>query len=809
MLSIRLNIHETIPPPFRDFKIASGRATFRVKDEFAIDLAIADEDPKSQFYFLDFQFLFSPVKPELSPGRLRDDFENKLNDILKVEGLSGCYKFLHNFVLTHKLSILRNQAYELLRGHWSDQMKVEAVHRSLVVQYWLHRPGNKSWIEIGIKRGKNKSSNELCPNQDNPEIALRWFRAGKEMKETKVELGLDSMSLAGILRRVIAMHTTYILKETAAKLREECLYSERLLKLRQSYSDTEPTIISLLIQLTKSKAIKVVQEPITGQFSILAASQLNSGAERELNSLPSPAEEAAARIATLRCITAREEFDFCARSASWEVVRSLNLDRETMQRFFPRNTLRIAFFRRKFWKPNWVLALTTSPAGDAVWIVGTSGRKLTTHSASRNGGTGPTINSAFKVSNSEPGTSLIEPSFAHLKQIERTATGMIAQHLDTHQLLQKGIPYRVQPDTSASGAKSTSLYMKFSAQKVAEILRSPSPMARPWRNDVILLRFAGLDVATSSGNHVVRVRMNKAIPDVKALTSTLSSSVSFHPSTGEFAFRLTTPVGVSTIPNLIHRLATIEHLLGFLTIIKHHKLPCTIQALTRLSFDYADGPAMRATIDFPPDQPMRITFDPSSPHLRIQDFLTQMLRSPTGGLKEVLAHIRTTLPLLRGLSTIEASWASVNDSVDFLPRSAEYFILRYHNPNGKVEIDLHDRKGEIMWLVKERGGHKDEIRDEGLEKGLKELAKGSGENWRSMHGGMVATPKGVEDLISKVDEVFRSARKANTVTDKSVETSTQHLTNGTVAKSEEQRPATPNPRKRKVENAEDDVVVLD
>lgn len=803
-------MHETIPTPFRDFRIASGRATFRVKDEFEVDLAIAAEDPKSQFYFLDLRFLFSPVNPELPLGRLRDDLENKLNDILRADGLSGCYKFLHDFVLTHKLSILRNQAFEMIRSHWSDQIKVEAVHRSLVVQYWLQRPGSKNWIEIGVKRGKAKSPNASDTSQDNPEIGLRWFRSGKEIKDASVELRLDNLSLAGILMRIIAMHTSHILKETAAKLREGSLYSERLLKLKQSSSATEPTSISLLVQLTKSKAIKVVQEPITGQFAILPASQLNNGAERELNSLPSPALEASARLATLRCITAREEFDFCARSASWEAVRSLTVDRETMQRFFPRNTLRIAFFRKKLWKPNWLLAITTSLMGDAAWVVETSGRMLAADSTNNSISTGPTIKSAFNVSNTQSRALLIEPSFANLEQIERTVVGLIAQHLDTLQLLQQSIPYRLQSDSHASGARSTSIYMKYSTPTLTETVKNPSPMALNWRNNIILLRFAGLDTAASSGKHLVRARMSKAIPNIKALTSRLSSSITFRPSTAEFAFRLTTPVGVSTIPNLLHRLATIENLLGFLTIIKRRKLPCIVQSLTCLSFDYATSPTMKATIDFPSDEPMRITFAPYSLHLRIQDAFTEMLRSPAGGLDEVLAHINITLPLLRAITNIEASWVSPHDRVDILPRSTECFIIRYHDPNGRVEISLHDRRGEVMWLVKERGVHKGETRDEALDKGLKELFKGSGEHWKGMNGCMVATSEGVEVLLSKIDEVFKAARnEGNGTGDKSKDSTIQALTNGNTPKIEEHKPVTTNPRKRKAESTEDDVVVLD
>ena len=802
-------MYERIPAPFREFKITSGRATFRVKNEFEVDLAIADEDPKSQFYFLDLRFLFSPVNPAVPLSRLRDELESKLNEILKAEGLGGCYKFLHNLVLTHKLSILRNQAYEMVRGPWSDQLKVEAIHKSLVVQYWLQRPGSKNWIEIGIKRGKNKASREFELGQDNSEIALRWFRAGKEIKDTKIDLGLDSLSLTGILKRIIGMHTSYILKETTTKLREEPLYRERLLKLKQSYSTTEPNDISLLVQLTRAKAIKIIQEPITGQFAILPAGQLNSAAERELNSLASPAAEAPARVANLRCITAREEFEICARKTSWEVVRSLNVDRETAQRFFPRNTLRIAFFRKQSWEPNWVLAMTTSLKGDAAWIVETSGQDPLAETEIKSTRTGSTIRLAFKISNPEPGALLLKPSYANIKHIERTAVGMIAEYLDTDYLLEKRIPYTLRSDVSASGIDLNSLYVKYPTQKTAEILGNSAPVVPCWRSDTLLVRFGGLDATSSFGNHTVRARMEKIIPNIKTLTSTLSSSVTFHPSKGEFAFRLSTPVGTSTIPSLITRLATIEHFLGLLAIIKRRKLSCIVHSLTSLSFEYAAGSNMKATIEFAPNEPMQITFHPLSPHFRVQNDFTEMLRSPFGGLDEVLAHLDTTLPLLRGISDIESSWADSGDSVDILSRSTESFILRYHNPNGKVDITLRDRRGQIMWLVKERGAHKDETREEDIEKNLKQLVDGSGELWRGMNEGMVATPRGAENLISKVDAVFRDASKVIPNTTHDAKTPAQGLTDGTSSITEERKAASTIPLKRQAGSTEEDAVELD
>ncbi len=114
MLSVRLTLDEydKIPFQFRDYSISSGRVTFKVEGEFEVDLTIADEDFEKQFWFIDFRFLFQPAPAELS-DRVRQFIEKKVNDALATDGLAGCYRFLHEFVLTHKISEFYRQALDL------------------------------------------------------------------------------------------------------------------------------------------------------------------------------------------------------------------------------------------------------------------------------------------------------------------------------------------------------------------------------------------------------------------------------------------------------------------------------------------------------------------------------------------------------------------------------------------------------------------------------------------------------------------------------------------------------------------------
>ena len=228
-LSVRLRVHEHIPFQFRNYSVASGRVTFRVPDEFELDLAIADEDPASQFFFIDFRFGFWPASKEISPGRLRDELERRVNSILTKDKFAGCYETLHQFVLTHKLTILKRQAYKMLRGPSAEHLWVEAIHRSIIIKYWVNRPRSKNWIEMGIKRRKGERATWLEEATEIPCIAIRWFRDGKEDQKSEINLKLGNLSISGILKRVTAMHTVFTFKEIATMLKEGRIYSERLL----------------------------------------------------------------------------------------------------------------------------------------------------------------------------------------------------------------------------------------------------------------------------------------------------------------------------------------------------------------------------------------------------------------------------------------------------------------------------------------------------------------------------------------------------------------------------------------------------
>ena len=756
LLSIRLNLHENIPPVFRDFSIASGRATFRVPEEFEVDLSIAEEDPASQLYFIDFRYIFSPTPKDLPAGRLREEIEGRANHVLQSEGLQGLFDFLHNLVLTHKLAVLKNQAYEMARGYWSEHLKVEAVHRSVVVQYWLNKLGGKNWIEIGLKRGKEPSNPYSLNAMRIPQIAIRWFRGGKEVNDVQVTMRLGDLSIADILKQVIALHTNYIFQSTAAKLGEATLYSEGYLRLKSNSATAEPIDASLLVQLTTSKAVKVVQEPVSGRFAVLPASQLNSRAEFELNRLASPATDGVSQFAHLRSFTSLEEVDTSARSVGWEPVRSLNPSQETIQRLFSKGVQKTRFFRRPNWNANWLLAFTTSLGGDFWWAVELSDKETAPGPGTSNPTTGTSLRAAYKILSAGQTSLVMDPSATVLAQIERTAAGMISHNIDARHLSASKIPHRIQlspPNSARSQSPSATIFIQFPTERAASLISSPERLDLAWAHEIVKLEYRSLDSSKTSTAHIASVRISKSISNVKDVISAIPS-VAFQPSTQSLAFQIVTKVGETTIPNLTSRLSAIGLLLDFVSTIKLHRIKFNAASLTHIDFTYAKSPSiLKATIHFAADTPMYISLTPPNPHLRIIDHLTTLLRSKD--LTTVLATMRMTMPFLNALSAIEAA-----GGVEVLTRSEQWFQVRYSDPcsKGGYDIRLRQRRDDAMWFIPESSVRKVETGNADFEQGLEAAMRGKGEGWWGVKGGMIAYLNGVENLIAKLDEVFRASK---------------------------------------------------
>ena len=757
LLSIRLNLHETVPPHFRTFSIASGRATFSVAHEFEVDLSIADEDPTSQLYFIDFRFTFSPSPSALPSGRLRDEIEGKANDALKKEGLLGCYNFLHDFVLTYKVNVLRNQAFTMARSHWTESLRIEPLHRTIVVQYWLNRPGGKSWLEIGIKSGRRKDLNKVN-TEATPYIAVRWFRDGKEVNDALLTIDSADLSMEALLQNAIALHSIHILKSVRDKLLEDTLYANKSLFLILSTSLTEPMLNFLKVQLTPSKHVTLHIEPFSGTFTLQPTSYLFTRAERDLNSLPHPAADAATRLANLRWIVVQEEIAIRAKSTGWELIKGRQVRQEDMERWFPRDTLRISFFRRQSWSRSWLVACTSRREGESWWVIETQSGGSSYSSNN--------INAAHLIPPDSLPALTPTSSYAYLSRLENIAAGIISYYVNTRYLFHLGIRHNLSPPSTAGpDAKFPILYIRLGASVHRSFLQSSKRTVLPWAHEVVKVTFRGMESSSghndiSSGNAILlaEARMMTPVPQIDLLTPRVDSSLAFHPSSGAFAFRLVSRVGQPVIPALLHRLKRIERLIRFLEVLKPYKLKYETISLGQIVFTYSSNPLpLRADINFDTDAAMRITFDKANPHIRIVDFLTNLLNADAG-LEHVILLLNITLPLLRALDAVETLRASPadNDPPVVLARSAEWFQIRYANPKCRFDVRLKQRRDEVKWFLSDASSS-DELgsRPEDFENALQAFWVDRGEAWIGLRTGLVASADGVEGLVTRLDELVR------------------------------------------------------
>ncbi|KAK4549227.1 hypothetical protein LTR36_007685 [Oleoguttula mirabilis] len=826
-LATRLNLHEELPPYMQDFTIADGRATFSVPSEFEVDLSVADEEPASQFYLIDVRFLFSPSSNMLH-DELRGHMEARTNQVLESGGLQGCYDFLHNFVLTHKINTLRNQAQDLIRyGKWFECIKVEPMRRSLVVQYWVGMPGPKNWFEIGIASGKQKAGSRKKPT---PTVMVRWFRKGREVVDEQLAFDWKKLDLEACLMQVIAKHS--LGKLAAAKDGLRVLAPEsKVLKTDLTKSNMAPEECILTLGLPSMRSPLVVRlEPVTGQMSITPPSAATLNSERVLNSDPNV--EVPRVLASLACQAVQEPVRKQAELLGWQEVQNLVSVRAKLGA----DVLQRSVFQPPGWGQQWALAVSFSLNGEKWWIVQVKDNKPD----DRSNRTLKEITSVrqLMVTDASPDSQLATLSAysrASLLRIERLAVAEVSYTVLAGQLRTLRIPHQIEKldaltegDASAPGPNSTlsaTVFVRFSP-----LMRDKSDKAwKPWAADSLRLTHHGIEDADFQPGELGSVRYDLRLSVDsekmkhlrKCLTRAHDRDIAIN-STGGLAVRLRTPFGEPFVEQIRKRLRNLERLDGYVAVLQRLGFTCTFVSLAKLAFTYSTAPPLSAQLSFASDGslPVRLQLEPadSNPHLRVRMMLEQGLNGKNADDFSDFAHtLPLTLPLLQTFERLEDANV-LKRSFAVRSRSATWYSIAYKAPLLPCAFEVRARakaeggKTVVRWHLQETKSRSGDggVREDFVA-ALKVFWQEKGEHWFGIGNGIVADSVGISAALSKLDEFVRRFEGSADELAKPADTTTAPSATETAKQSLQQPAKKPGGASKAsaAKNQRPDVIMLD
>lgn len=721
VLAIRLGLHETLPPHFRDYKVASGRATFTVADEFEVDLSIGDENPESQLYVIDVRPLFEPAARPLPPLIFRE-LEARGNQILLTKGLNGIYEFLHDYFLTSKIMTLQKQAQEMLKGRWTENLKVQVHKRTLAVQYWPNKPDDKSWIEVGVRRG--------TPSR----LGVRWVREGSEVKDLNVPMDVANLSAETLMKSVIAMHTKHILTTLRNKLRKSPLFTvPGTMGLKTHPTDSFESY--LMIRLTPSRQVKVLVEPITGRFALQKPSERNARMEYEMNYRPANSHE---QLLRFKFMSMQEEVESRGKSMGWEILKTLSIRNEDLKQNFPSNSRYMLHMRRKGWCKNWVITFVQQDTGESWWATEIQEK--------------PSQWSISVAARIHIKCETTNATYRFLENLEKMAAGYITHYVNSRYLEQQGtlhrfIPSSVQMTRGASAIQIPDLYVRFS-----------SLIKGDWAIDVLQIAYQGLSTQDGLCRLVVLGRTKEPMTQLSGTNIVEEEKeVCFHPQTGSYAMKFTVAVGETVIAQIMEKLYRIERLIQVVRIIRSFKLNCVHVSLSRIIFRYSNSPEISAEINLKgEDSGMTLTLPKNSPHIRMHQILQETLDRQ--GLETVIKGLVSTLPLLISIDKIEASVISTPAEHSFfvLTRDLGWFRIEYTDKNHVLDCRLRRRRNKLYWYV--TNPTTINVKPERIPcESVKQLWYEDGDGWEGLNNGIAAELRAVGEVIEKCHQILINA----------------------------------------------------
>lgn len=749
LLCTRLTLHEDLPHQLQKYRVHDGRVTFHVADEFELDVSILNEDLESQFFLADFRYIFFPAA-DFPDGQIFDQLASAANDVLRETSLIGCYAFLHEFTLSYKINILFKQALALLQGPWSDNLRVEMIHRTLVVQYWTNRQESKSWIEIGIKSGRKRKPGQLETPKDLS-LGVRWMLAGKEIEDASIELDTQHLSMDALLRQVVAKHANRMFDTAFDSLMTIPLYKEKDLRLDQYASATEPDQCNIELELAKGRTLKVAFETVTGAIVMTPTSSLCNQAEADLNRARNMVEELPRRLSYLRVKTAEEDLISQAEATEWVVLRSFIPSAAEKLAWFGAQIQRSMFLRCPNWEAGHMLAATYSPQGDEWWLLA---QEDTEHWTSQK----------LLIESRHKETQL---SYAYMRSLQDYCSGIIVLQQNARRLNNMSIrcalgkippmgtifelphitmdfqPAKLDPILKLEWLSTGWEYDQLKLSKAENDKKRP-PAA--YIRKVVTVKYLGQSlsngaslelVGSTGGCHVDKDLLTYLHQAIEGSTIE-GSAVTFKPGEEEFSLKIAAAIGKPAIEKLLRRLLHLETMLACAKAVRDTpSANLTSLSMSDIAMQYQPAAAatnLGVSIKFArKNRPFTVEFTPenSNPHELIKkpliELLSQSRQAFPGALVSVLPLLSATYPLLSFFRELQTEkWYNSLEgtpSAQFLPRihimarHTTMFGVQLYSPAGftapaplgaqgaagmiaRFEILLLTRRRKTKWLLR-------------------------------------------------------------------------------------------------------------
>jgi len=760
-LSIRLNVHENLPRSMQKWRVESGRATFIVDEEFELDLISFVEDASEQWHFIDLRLLFSPA-PSIAVGsyfQLR--LKGQVDDILwknGQNGLSECFNWMHNFILTHKINVLRSQAYELVRAGWTGSLKIEPVHRGLVVQYWIDKPGKKNWIEIGINSNKPKNGRVSWRGPPVSSLAVRWFRQGVQVKDADLHFDWKNLSLERTLEHVIARHIAYLLRTTHQTLNPA-------ITTKATISETEPSECTLEASMGSGDMTTLSVEPVTGNYVLQPITSQSSSAESALNR-PQEASNTGSILTRLLARLVIERIKNIAQQIGWRSTTRQSLRLNVVKEAVKLDVSEYVLFWPRAWTPTWALAAIVDASGESWWIF-------------ELGSKGSTVESARRIAIEGPEGQVPPINRTTMAGIGRIAVHTLAYHVTARALDKQGKAYSLGDEFAQCRHNSASqgivrgwvLHLK-----TADLLASKSGEPA-WLEPAMRVMCQGL---RSDSRNIWHIASGTMLPDAAAdmrrlMAASPQKNFSFSEG-GNFHILLSTPFGEEVVTELKARLRDLDRLRSFAKILEKRRMPLVSSSLQQVQFQY--GQHFTATVKFGEGKNVKVHFGNNNPHKRIESFLANMINEKiiaiehlpldgSPGLDRFCTTLLLTRPLLSTLDAIAIQQTGNYKNPAIHPHSIGTYRIAYANPVCSFDICLRPKEDKALWVIEDNESKspdfrpKDERttnfrRPDTLKAALQKLYKESGERWYGVRTGIIADIDGIPGALRKLHETVLS-----------------------------------------------------